>query len=218
MPNYLKHEQELLSGRLRKLAADSRRPRIEALNSDELVKLIADLEAASDKAGVPEPGAEISAAALVLAALRRAKSERRRRGINAPKRGAIASSAGAAAPARQETTPLSVERKHKPAHRNTPSPAAVTTPPKSEPNPGKPAEDTAGREVLDDVRKAEKAAKKAAKDAKQAAKKAARVAEREVNRAARKAVREAEREAKKAAKKADKGNKKKKDKKKKSKT
>lgn len=217
MPNYAKREKELLTAQQQKLADASRRPGIETLDDQALLKLIASLEQARDRASAEAEADGLSQAGLLATAVGRAHSERRRRKLAV---GEVASRNGAGGTAAKPAKPVSrapaggrrvpagrkaadtrksdqrtgVRRVRKASAKSDDS--AATAPQADPPQP-----------VADDAtaaRKAEKkAAKQAAKTAEKEAKQAARKAEKEAARAARKSAKLAAKEAEKALRKAE---------------
>lgn len=217
MPNYANLEDELLSDQERKMSASSRHPAITELQDEHLLKLISNLETAFASAGERGMAGKLTRADLLNAALRRAKTERRNRGLTArasaartassqtkapaaAKKPAAKESAGAKQRARSVTR-KPADRKpsqpRKPDQRTTVHPAVATSRPEDTAQ-GKPedkAKKSSGRPEDETIKAAKKAACKAAK-------KAARQVEKQAEKDARKAAKQAEREARKAARKA----------------
>lgn len=221
MPNYAKREKELLTAQQQKLADASRRPGIETLDDQALLKLIASLEQARDRASTEAEADGLSQAGLLTTAVGRAHSERRRRKLAV---GEVASRNGAGGTAAKPAKPVSrapASGRRVPAGRKTADTrksdqrtgvrrvrkatdksddSAATAPQADTPQPvAAPIADEATA-----ARKAEKkAAKQAAKTAEKEAKQAARKAEKEAARAARKSAKLAAKEAEKALRKAE---------------
>lgn len=218
MPNYTKHEAELLSEAEQALTTSSRAPALTELTDDALVDLISALEAALAKAGPRGEGGVKTKADLLKTALNRASAERRKRGLKprlANGASAPAPKAAADKPAKPvKAAPGSALRK--PAGRKkaearkdlrtgsrrvakAPAKADVapapTTTPAPEPRPTVSEPPKPG--------KPDKAARKAQRQAEKAAAKEARKAEKQAVRAAEKAERKAGKEAEKAARKAE---------------
>ncbi|MBC9246466.1 hypothetical protein H4P12_07015 [Paracoccus sp. 11-3] len=222
MPNHAKIEKDLLNADQAKLVANSRSPAIAALDDAALYDLIAQLEVAAKSAGPKGENGAVSIADLFQSALRRARTERRKRGLK-PKSSRAAPATPRKPSARQSpvrkpkdrTTP-EMRKDLRTASRRVPAKtvakAAVTIPTDAIPQQAaKPAAESAGGNATPPPKKTkapatdlEKAQRKAAKDS---ARKAVKAAEKEAKKAAKNAEKEAKaarKAAKKIAKKADK--------------
>lgn len=219
MPNYVKREQETLSDAQLHLAEQSRQPQLGALDDSALLALIAALREARLAAQTSERAGE-----MLNAALRRANTERRKRGL--PTTSAAASRSEAARPvagpamvavsgkpatarrkpatlprtpagrkpAEARKTDLRTEPHRVPKRRAKPAPDPEPSTPDPVTRPAVIAEDKAQKAAKQSGRKAEKVVKTAAE--KETAK-AARKAQ-------KKAAKQAEKKAAKAARQAEK--------------
>lgn len=222
MPNHAKIEKDLLNADQASLVANSRSPAIAALDETALYDLIAQLEIAAKSAGPKGENGAVTIADLFHSALRRAQTERRKRGLK-PKSSRVAPAATSKPSARQSPVrkpkdrATSETRKDlRTASRRVPAKtvakAAVAIPTDAIPSQAvKPAAEARVENATPAPQKAaapavdiEKAQRKAAKDA---ARKAVKSAEKEAKKAAKNAEKEAKaarKAAKKITKKADK--------------
>lgn len=212
MPNYLKLEQELLSTAHRDLAEKSRQPAIGALTDAALLKLIADLDKARAGAGASGTDGKVTAADLFANALRRAATERRRRGLSPA---ASADAATGSAP-KAAAKPAAPRRGRKPAARQATARKTTDTrktdlrtgsrrvvksaKPLPVTPPQKPAQDASAKPETAPKPAIDKTARKAAKETEKAARKAEKQALKAAEKARKKAVKEAEKAARKMEK------------------
>lgn len=224
MPNYANQEDELLSGPEKTMSASSRHPAITELKNEELLKLISNLEAAFSGAGARGASGNLTRADLLNAALRRAKTERRNRGLTSRSGGAtkaVINKAGgtakkpapaAKAPAASKQRARTVARKvtdriptqaRKPDQRTASHPVApkpaVTMNIAENSKPTAKADKPLNKPEEDAIKAAKKAARKAAK---KAARQFEKQTEKDALKAAKQAKKQSEKEARKAARKA----------------